>query len=102
MLESLNAVRKERLQQAAAAVKDLAAQQLETAAGRELMHRAVGTRTVLAVAVEREGGWSAYIGSVPGKSHAREAVDVMRHGGRLRAEVARNIFPELSRKRYVQ
>lgn len=52
---------------------------------------ALGQR-VLAVAVERVDGWTAYIDAVPGIRHDDEAEQVAQNGSKLLEPVARAIF----------
>ncbi len=55
-------------------------------------HRALDTE-VLAVAVERAEGWTAYIGAVPGFNHDAETERVARLGAKLHEPFARVLFP---------
>lgn len=48
---------------------------------------------VLVVGVRRVDGWSAYIGSVPGRLHREEYMEVARSGTKLPEKVAMAIFP---------
>ena len=55
-------------------------------------HRALDIY-VLAVAVERVDGWSAYITHVHGDNHDEEAYLVARTGSKLHEPFARVLFP---------
>lgn len=55
---------------------------------------------VIAVAKERVDGWAAYIGSVPGKEHEHEWIDVLHGGTKLDEAVAIQIFPEFLLRNY--
>ena len=49
---------------------------------------------VLVIAITRiEGTWCAYCDSVPGWDHDLEASEVLKHGDKLSARIAKSIFP---------
>jgi len=54
---------------------------------------------VIAVACEGYANdWTAYIGAVPGNNHYQEWEEVMRHGSKLRRDVAEILFPDFAAK----
>jgi hypothetical protein len=56
-------------------------------------------RRVIAVAKEGYAGdWAAYIGAVAGENHEQEWQEVMKHGNKLRKEVAEVLFPNFASK----
>jgi hypothetical protein len=52
---------------------------------------------VLCVATTRvEGCWAAYCNAVPGMCHRDEQDEVLRHGDKLREDIARALFPSFA------
>lgn len=51
------------------------------------------THVIVVAAEGGAGEWAAYIGAVPGKKHADEWQEVLRHGTKLSRELAEFLFP---------
>ncbi|WP_294124225.1 hypothetical protein [Sphingomonas sp.] len=67
--------------------------------GRKCQLRVL-TREVLIVATHTVGGWKAYVGIVPGRSHKEEWPTVLSYGDTLAEDVARFLFPDFADENY--
>lgn len=65
---------------------------------REIDWKALDRRVIVVAEEGYAGDWVAYIGAVEGENHEAEWRDVLKHGSKLRFDVATVLFPSFATK----